>query len=117
MYTGKVIHTASKDHDVGRNRYGVSDTALMGWFELRDCLASHVPPSSIRFTRRFSHLRQHQDHVTVSFTDGTSTDARVVVGGDGIFSKVRQHTLDDGLPDFTVSTIFSSGSENPEKPT
>ena len=38
----------------------------------------------------------------VSFADGTNVAAKVVVGADGSFSKVRQHTMDDGPPDFAV---------------
>ena len=80
--------------------------ATIGWSELRDALADQVPLSNIHLGKRLSHLDQHEDSVTVHFTDASTIDARLVVGADGCFSKVRQHTLNDGLPDFTVSLIF-----------
>ena len=76
----------------------------MGWCELRDGLADFVPTTATELGRRFSHLEQHHDHVAVHFTTGASIDAKLVVGADGIFSKVRQQTLKDGLPEFTVSS-------------
>lgn len=76
----------------------------MGWCELRNGLADYVPTTTVDLDRRFSHLQQHQDHVTLHFKTGAAIDAKVVVGADGIFSKVRQQTLNDGLPEFLVSS-------------
>ena len=66
-----------------------------------------VPSSNIHLNKRLSHLVQHQDAVTLHFTDQSTVDARVVVGADGCFSKIRQQTLQDGLPEYTVSPWFS----------
>lgn len=89
----------------GKTKYGVSEQAPMGWSELRDGLADHLPAGVIHLNKRFSQLQQHENHVELHFTDGTSVDAKIVVGADGCFSKVRQQTLGDGLPDFTVSCL------------
>lgn len=76
----------------------------MGWCELRNGLADYVPTTTVDLDRRFSHLQQHQDHVTLHFKTGAAVDAKIVVGADGIFSKVRQQVLNDGLPEFLVSS-------------
>lgn len=66
-----------------------------------------VPSSNINLSKRLSHLVMKEDAVTLHFTDKSTVDAKVVVGADGCFSKVRQQTLADGLPDHTVSTCYS----------
>lgn len=83
---------------------GFNDLAALGWSELRYALAAEVPASNINLGKRLSHLEPHEDFVTLHFTDDSTVDAKVVVGADGCFSKVRQHTLDDGLPEFMVGT-------------
>ena len=85
---------------------GFKDMAALGWSELRNALAAEVPASNINLGKRLNHLEPHTDYVTLHFTDGSTVDANVVVGADGCFSKVRQHTLDDGLSEFMVGTYL-----------
>ena len=51
--------------------------------------------------------------VELSFLDGTSISAGVLIGADGYFSQVRQQLLQDGPPSFGVSnacvTAFQEG--------
>ena len=102
-FAGKVVKTSHNDYSKDTAGGKWPPALLMGWCELRDGLADHVPTTAVELGRRFSHLEQHQDHVTVHFRSSASIDAKIVVGADGIFSKVRQQTLNDGLPQFTVS--------------
>jgi len=99
-----VLSTQSVTQDTDKDSHTVNDFPVspMGWCELRDGLAAHVPSNSIQLGRRFSHMQQHDDHVRLHFKDGRPVDAKLVIGADGIFSQVRQQTLDDGPPDFTV---------------
>ena len=39
----------------------------------------------------------------VTFEDGSHAKGKLVLGADGYFSKVREHCLGDGPPDFAVS--------------
>ena len=39
----------------------------------------------------------------VAFEDGSHAKGKLVLGADGYFSKVREHCLGDGPPDFAVS--------------
>ena len=82
---------------------GAAGSLGVGWTELRNALASFLPDGTIRLDKRFSTLEQHDEFVTLHFSDHTTVDARIVVGADGCFSKVRQQTIADGLPEFTVS--------------
>ena len=77
-----------------------------GWAELRDALAEFVPKNAICLNRKFSSIEQHAEHVKVHFTDGTTVRARLVIGADGSFSKVRQQTVADGPPIFSVGSPF-----------
>ena len=100
LHAGKVLNSSKMSS--GKTKYGVSEQAPMGWSELRDGLADHLPAGTVHLNKRCSELQQHDDHVHLHFTDGTSVEAKIVVGADGCFSKIRQQTLGDGLPDFTV---------------
>ncbi|DBA92561.1 hypothetical protein WJX77_007472 [Trebouxia sp. C0004] len=111
---GKVLNTSQLSS--GKTKYGVSEQAPMGWSELRDGLAEHLPAGAIHLNKRFSKLQQYDDHVELHFTDGTSVEAKIVVGADGCFSKIRQQTLGDGLPDFTGTVIWRARLSSSDLP-
>ena len=50
---------------------------------------------------RATHIEERADHVRVTFADGRSADADLVVGADGIKSVVRRHVLGDDSPVYT----------------
>lgn len=49
--------------------------------------------------------------VELSFLDGTSISAGVLIGADGYFSQVRQQLLQDGPPNFGVSSSWVIASQ------
>ena len=83
--------------------HGFPSGRIIGWSDLRQTLVDWLPPGTVQLDKQFASLDQHSDHVTVQFADGSSVDAQVVVGADGVFSKVRRQSLADGLPQYTVS--------------
>lgn len=85
-----------------------SQAPMFGWSELRGTLADWLPPGTLQLGKHFIKLDQHDHHVVVHFADGTSLAARVLVGADGVFSQVRQQSLADGPPDFTVTNLYKS---------
>jgi salicylate hydroxylase len=56
-------------------------------------LASLIPKESMNFGKRLERLEETADGVNLSFEDGTSVLADVVVGCDGIRSKVKESML------------------------
>lgn len=83
-------------------KYGFPSLMGVGWSDLQAVLAEWLPPDTLQLGKKFASLQQHEDHVEVHFTDSSSVKTRVLVGADGNFSKVRQQTLNDGLPEFAV---------------
>lgn len=51
----------------------------------------------IRYSTAFEHLEQHEAGVLVTLEGGETVTADVVVGADGVRSKVRAHVLDGEL--------------------
>ena len=50
-----------------------------------------------------THYEEDKDGVTLHFDrDQPSVHAKVLIGADGYFSKVRSQCLDDGPPAFNV---------------
>ena len=52
------------------------------------------------------HYTEDENGVILHFDHGEpSVRAKVLVGADGYFSRVRNQCLNDGPPDFVVSTL------------
>ncbi|RFU27281.1 hypothetical protein B7463_g9046, partial [Scytalidium lignicola] len=77
--------------------------------------AVHDLEIPIRYGRKFSHVVSESDHgVTIAFADGEQDMFDLVVGADGLHSKVRQHLLPDVKPTYTgriaVAALASSSA-------
>ena len=82
--------------------HGFPSGRIIGWSDLRQTLVDWLPPGTVQLGKQFASLEQHDDHVTIQFADGSSIASCVVIGADGVFSKVRRQSLADGLPQYTV---------------
>jgi salicylate hydroxylase len=65
--------------------------------DLLDAVRSLVPDEQLMLAKRCVGLRQHQDWCELSFADGESIAADIVIGADGIHSIVRA-TLGEASP-------------------
>ncbi|ANP50016.1 2-polyprenyl-6-methoxyphenol hydroxylase-like FAD-dependent oxidoreductase [Streptomyces griseochromogenes] len=77
--------------------------------QLRDLLLDSLKPDTVRWGHKLIRAEAlgngtHRLH----FTDGTSTDADLVVGADGAWSKVRR-LLSDATPRYTGVTFVETG--------
>ncbi|EIE24293.1 acyl-CoA N-acyltransferase [Coccomyxa subellipsoidea C-169] len=89
-----------------QKKYGKS-LFFLGWHEIRETLYEALPPGVVDFGRRYaSYDDQGADGVIVNFKDGSSVRARMLIGADGYFSKVRRQMLDDGPPEFTGNIMW-----------
>lgn len=58
-----------------------------------DALVALIPPEIVHFGKRLESLHEHANGVTLRFADGTTAEADVVVGCDGIKSRVKESML------------------------
>ena len=101
--TGTTQSTPASETDYRkRPLYTNRANVYIGWADIRDAFISWLPANTVQLNKSFGSVKQHEDHVVVHFADGTEVAARVVVGADGSFSGVRQHTLADGPPEYAV---------------
>lgn len=57
-----------------------------------------VPPEIVSFDKRLQSVEDRGDAVHLSFADGTTAQAGIVIGADGINSRVRDTLLGEELP-------------------
>lgn len=69
--------------------------------DLHDLLQSAVNPGSIVFDHRLAGLRETADAVRLHFENGATSEADIVIGADGIRSRVRDILLGAEPPRFT----------------
>ncbi|MBK1783956.1 FAD-dependent monooxygenase [Prauserella cavernicola] len=99
--SGRRIARLSGEDDAAR--YGARAVVLRR-AALRTELARRAREAGVRFDTgaRLTGLAEHGDGVRAAFADGTTIDADVVIGADGIWSAVRRHTWPDApLPTYT----------------
>ncbi|MFC7411011.1 FAD-dependent monooxygenase [Hydrogenophaga atypica] len=109
----------SRDWDTGRetSRLGMSDVAEQQYgapqvtihrSDIINALAEQFPMDQIQFGKRIRSLQQGDDGVTLAFEDGSSASFDVVVGADGIHSRVRTALFGEEHPRFTGVVSFRS---------
>jgi len=68
--------------------------------DLHDVLAQVVAPKTIAFDHQLVDLKRSNGRYLLRFGNGASAEADIVIGADGIRSKVREFLLGDGPPRF-----------------
>ncbi|DBA89388.1 TPA: hypothetical protein ACH3X2_004747 [Trebouxia sp. C0005] len=80
---------------------------LLGWHECRQLLFDALPPGTVHFDKQMRHYEEDEDGVTLHFDRGQlPVHAKVLVGADGYFSKVRTQCLNDGPPTFNGAVLW-----------
>ncbi len=74
--------------------------------DLHAVLERAVTPGSIRFNYRLSGLEQTNDCVHLAFENGEKAETDIVIGADGIRSKVRESLLGNELPRFVGAVAY-----------
>ena len=86
-------------------RYGAPQLTIHR-ADLLSALAEAVPAESVKFSKRLRTLEQDGAGVTLFFEDGSCARHDVVVGADGIHSRVRTALLGEESPRFTGVVSF-----------
>ncbi|MFI7702182.1 FAD-dependent monooxygenase [Nonomuraea sp. NPDC049480] len=73
--------------------------------DLHGCLLSLVPPERVHLAARCAAVTQTADTARLQLSDGTTVEADLVVGADGIHSIVRERLASD-RPRYSGQTIY-----------
>ena len=65
---------------------------------LQEELLRALPAESIHLGHVFESFEQHPDVVVAKFADGSSLEVDLLIGADGLHSRLRGHLLNDGPP-------------------
>lgn len=109
----------SRDWDTGKetSRLGMSNVAEEQYgapqvtihrSDIIDALAEQFSMDRIQFGKRIQTLSQNAQGVTLQFDDGSSATFDVVIGADGIHSRVRTALFGEEYPRFTGVVSFRS---------
>src|ERR1700730_6998231 len=69
--------------------------------DLHSILESALEPNTVAFGKKLSHIENLGSAVHLFFEDGVWADADLVIGADGLNSKVRDHLLGPEKPRYT----------------
>ncbi|MNF55602.1 6-hydroxynicotinate 3-monooxygenase precursor [compost metagenome] len=83
--------------EFARREYGASYITVHRG-DLHALQMSSIQPGTVHFGKRLEKIEDEGDQVRLDFTDGTSTRADIVIGADGIHSKIREELLGAEAP-------------------
>ncbi|MHA6669356.1 FAD-dependent monooxygenase [Homoserinimonas sp. A447] len=86
--------------DDAQLRYGAPQLT-MHRADLMSCLESALPRETVSFDSRLEDARQTEEGIIVTFADGRRDNVDVLIGADGIHSKVREAMFGTENPTFT----------------
>lgn len=76
--------------------------------DLQRVLTSAVAPDTFRFGKRLAGLAPRGNGAVLSFEDGSSATADIVIGADGVHSRVREHLQGPQAPLFHGLVAYRS---------
>ncbi|URD45487.1 FAD-dependent monooxygenase (plasmid) [Pseudomonas sp. BYT-5] len=86
--------------EFARREYGASYITVHRG-DLHELQISSIQPGTVHFGKRLSKIVDEGDQVRLDFADGTSTTADIVIGADGIHSKIREELLGVEAPTYS----------------
>jgi 6-hydroxynicotinate 3-monooxygenase len=97
--SGEVLFVLPLGH-TGAQKYGASYITVHR-YDLHAAILEKVAVGTIAFGRRLTDVKQDGDVVQLSFADGSEVEADVVIGADGVNSKVREAVVGPRQSRFT----------------
>jgi 2-polyprenyl-6-methoxyphenol hydroxylase-like FAD-dependent oxidoreductase len=103
--TGRTISKISRAQQAAT--YGVAG-ATVHRADLLDVIADALPTGSVTLGKRCATVESHDDTAVARFEDGTEIEADVIIGADGIHSRVRAALFGPDDPRFTGKICYRS---------
>ena len=103
--TGRVISMISRSEQAAT--FGLSG-ATVHRADLLDVIAAALPPGSVTLGTRCTSVRSHEDVAVARLEDGREIEADVIIGADGIHSRVRAELFGPDDPRFTGKVCYRS---------
>src|SRR5258705_12147111 len=97
--TGEVLFELHFD-PASEARYGAAYINVHGG-DLHSVLESALVPDTVTFGKKLSRIDSSPSAVRLFFEDGSQAEADLVIGADGLNSKVRDHLLGPEKPHYT----------------
>ncbi len=113
MNTGAPLHY--RDQTAAAARFGAGIHSFHR-ADLLGALASGVDPARIHLDHRLIGIAEQPAHVALSFANGVTREADLVIGADGIHSLVRRALYGDEHPTYTGQMVWRAlipGSDVP----
>jgi 6-hydroxynicotinate 3-monooxygenase len=76
--------------------------------DLQRALASKLSPGTIKFDKHLRDIEERADGLRIRFADGTHADADIVIGADGVNSRVRELLLGPEPPKYSGFVAYRS---------
>ncbi len=74
--------------------------------DLQEALSAAVAPGAIQLGKRLTALDEQGGGVTLRFADGSAAEADIVIGADGVNSRVREILLGPEPPRYTGNAAY-----------
>jgi 2-polyprenyl-6-methoxyphenol hydroxylase-like FAD-dependent oxidoreductase len=86
--------------------------------DLLNALASGLDPATVHLDHRLTAIEERPSSVTLTFANGVTRQADIVIGADGVHSVIRRALYGDDKPTYTGQSVWRSllkGSEVPSE--
>lgn len=103
--TGEILY--SQPQQLWAQRYG-EPHAILHRGDLQWALLHGLKPGTIQFNKRLTGIDEVADAVRLRFADGSVADADVVIGADGVNSRVRELLLGPEPPKYSGFVAYRS---------
>ena len=97
--TGETIMTSESTMMA---KYG-QPTLTIWWWRLQQILASYLPSEVIHLNHRCIDFEQNENTVITHFENGKTVESDLLIGADGLNSRVREILIGDGQPRYLGS--------------
>ena len=88
------------------NRVSIPQSVALHRADLQSTLLHALPPGWIRLGHTFKAYDDRKNKIVASFTQSDEIEADLLIGADGIHSRVRQKLLNDEQPSYRGYTVW-----------